>query len=77
MCDSTAAASIGEYEVKFSRGPESIPETLVFEVSGPTSLSFQVKRWIDPSLSGWWSGENTRISTMCCTISWIDENENR
>jgi hypothetical protein len=56
----------GAYEVQFSRGPESIVEkrTLVME-DKPQTASFQVKRWIDPSKLGWWSGDHHIHAAGC------------
>jgi hypothetical protein len=56
----------GQYTVKCSRGPESIPETQMLNVSDkPAMVSYQVKRWIDPSLSGWWSGDHHIHAAGC------------
>src|SRR5262249_25343515 len=45
----------GEYDIEFHRGPESVPEQRHVTVNAETKvLRFQVKRWIDPSLLGWW-----------------------
>jgi len=56
----------GEYSVEFSRGPESIMEKRSFAVHGaPMTLSFQVRRWIDPSTLGWWSGDHHIHAAGC------------
>ncbi len=60
----------GTYTVQFSRGPESIVRTRTVTVSGTgQELSFQVERWIDPSLSGWWSGDH-HIHAAGCMHYW-------
>jgi hypothetical protein len=56
----------GDYSIEFSRGPESVPETRTVHVgSGSTSLEFKVKRWIDPSKLGWWSGDHHIHAAGC------------
>lgn len=49
----------GYYTLKSSGGPEYIPQTTEFNVDGkaPASLAIQLKRWIDPSQYGWYSGD--------------------
>src|SRR6185369_2490820 len=47
----------GRYTVEFRRGPESLPETRHVVIAGDAEWKFQVRRWIDPSLMGWWSGD--------------------
>lgn len=56
----------GEYVIDFERGPESIRERRTVTV-GPqtTDLSFMAKRWIDPSLRGWWSGDHHIHAAGC------------
>ena len=56
----------GEYTIEFSRGPESIPETRKVVVDASTrEWEFQAKRWIDPSLTGWWSGDHHIHAAGC------------
>ena len=60
----------GEYDVVFRRGPESLPETRKVAISGGNTLwSFQVKRWIDPSKLGWWSGDHHIHAAGCAHYS--------
>ncbi|MBL9117294.1 MAG: CehA/McbA family metallohydrolase [Verrucomicrobiaceae bacterium] len=60
----------GGYEVSFRRGPESIPETRKVTVSGEAmTWRFQVKRWIDPSKQGWWSGDHHIHAAGCAHYS--------
>ena len=56
----------GRYTILFLRGPESIPETKEITV-GPDleAVSFQVRRWIDPSKLGWWSGDHHIHAAGC------------
>jgi hypothetical protein len=56
----------GQYTINFGRGPESIPVKRRVTVDpGTQELSFQVKRWIDPSLMGWWSGDHHIHAAGC------------
>ena len=56
----------GTYKVACSRGPESIPITQQLVVGNtPTSLTYEVERWIDPSVSGWWSGDHHIHAAGC------------
>ncbi len=56
----------GRYTITFTRGPESIPEQREIVV-GPNGadVAFQVRRWIDPSLLGWWSGDHHIHAAGC------------
>ncbi len=57
----------GEYKVEFSRGPESIIENKTLRVTDSTrqGWDFRVKRWIDPSRLGWWSGDHHIHAAGC------------
>jgi hypothetical protein len=56
----------GDYTLDCSHGPESIPERKGFTVKDtPVTVEYQVKRWIDPSLRGWWSGDHHIHSAGC------------
>ena len=56
----------GTFEVQFSRGPESRVQHRTLVVTGaPQEASFQVARWIDPSQSGWWSGDHHIHAAGC------------
>ncbi len=56
----------GSYSVDFRRGPESIPEKRQLVVqAGEQEWSFQVRRWIDPSLMGWISGDHHIHAAGC------------
>lgn len=56
----------GAYTVEVSRGPESIPQTTTLTVNASTtSATFKTARWIDPSLTGWWSGDHHIHAAGC------------
>jgi hypothetical protein len=56
----------GKYNVVFQRGPESMAENREVVVNAQTKeLSFKVKRWIDPSKFGWWSGDHHIHAAGC------------
>lgn len=56
----------GKYQIVFERGPESIPETREVNVNAESKeLAFQVRRWIDPSKFGWWSGDHHIHAAGC------------
>jgi hypothetical protein len=62
----TVRLPAGSYTIQCSRGPESIPETQELVVKDqPTTISYQVKRWIDPSKFGWWSGDHHIHAAGC------------
>lgn len=56
----------GAYTIEFSRGPESLLETRAVKITPETKeLSFQVRRWIDPAATGWWSGDHHIHAAGC------------
>lgn len=57
----------GTYTITCSRGPEYIPETRTVAVNheGPVEISFHLKRWIDPSKFGWYSGDHHIHAAGC------------
>ena len=60
----------GAYDITFERGPESLPEMRKVTVTAETKeLAFQVKRWIDPSKLGWWSGDHHIHAAGCAHYS--------
>ncbi len=60
----------GVYDITFRRGPESVPEQRKVTISGQnTTLKFQVKRWVDPSKLGWWSGDHHIHAAGCAHYS--------
>jgi len=60
----------GVYDTTFRRGPESIAESRKVTISGKnTTLEFQVKRWVDPSKLGWWSGDHHIHAAGCAHYS--------
>jgi hypothetical protein len=60
----------GTYTVTCARGPESIPETRSLTVGNePAAFDYQVKRWIDPALLGWYSGDHHIHAAGCAHYS--------
>jgi hypothetical protein len=55
----------GQYTVTVSRGPEYLEQTRRVTVSGPSELSFKLDRWINPSTSGYYSGDHHIHSAGC------------
>ena len=60
----------GTYDISFHRGPESrVIERHVRVTADTKELSFQVQRWVDPSLLGWWSGDHHIHAAGCAHYS--------
>lgn len=56
----------GVYRVTCSRGPETIPDSVELVVAGaPAEVRHTVRRWIDPSRRGWWSGDHHIHAAGC------------
>ncbi|MAS95503.1 MAG: hypothetical protein CMO55_20070 [Verrucomicrobiales bacterium] len=56
----------GKYEVTVTRGPEYFPKTVELKVDEQQSvLDVSLKRWIDPSDFGWWSGDHHIHAAGC------------
>ncbi len=56
----------GTYTIAFERGPESLRHTETTSIASDTKrLDFKVKRWIDPSTRGWWSGDHHIHAAGC------------
>ncbi|MBI4625176.1 MAG: CehA/McbA family metallohydrolase [Verrucomicrobia bacterium] len=56
----------GMHDVRFEYGPEAVPQTSRLAVDARTKkLEFKVIRWIDPSKSGWWSGDHHIHAAGC------------
>ena len=56
----------GRYEVTFARGPESLIQRRSVVITPDTgTLHFEVQRWIDPSLFGYWSGDHHIHAAGC------------
>ncbi|HEY8751450.1 MAG TPA: CehA/McbA family metallohydrolase [Tepidisphaeraceae bacterium] len=62
---------MGEYRVRVSRGPEYLVQTRTVRVGGPADppQRFELKRWIDPSLTGWYSGDHHIHAAGCAHYS--------
>ena len=62
----TVRLPAGNYTVVCSRGPEAVPETQNLVVKNqPVTLEYRVKRWIDPSRRGYWSGDHHIHAAGC------------
>jgi len=62
--------SPGNYTIKCSHGPESIPEVKTLIVGNePITLNYQVKRWIDTDKHGYWSGDHHIHAAGCLHYS--------
>ena len=62
----TLHLSPGNYTVKCSHGPESVPEMKSLVVGDPpVTLSYQVKRWVDTDKHGYWSGDHHIHAAGC------------
>lgn len=56
----------GEYTVEFTRGPEYLTERQPLTIKQrKQTASFKLKRWIDPSKMGWWSGDHHIHAAGC------------
>jgi hypothetical protein len=56
----------GDYSVDYTRGPEYLVEHQKLEVRGPEqTATFKLRRWIDPSTFGWWSGDHHIHAAGC------------
>jgi hypothetical protein len=56
----------GDFTVMCLRGPESIPETKKLTVgNGPSTFNYQVRRWVDPTQLGWYSGDHHIHAAGC------------
>jgi hypothetical protein len=56
----------GNYQVRISRGPEYFDETTSLKVDEDSGkLRFKLRRWVDPSLAGWWSGDHHIHAAGC------------
>jgi len=61
---------VGNYSIDCLRGPESIPESKSLTVAGqPTEFSYQVRRWVDPTKLGWYSGDHHIHAAGCAHYS--------
>lgn len=57
----------GYYTMEYNGGPEYLSRTREFAVdaNGPGEVSCDLKRWIDPSKSGWYSGDHHIHAAGC------------
>ena len=55
-----------QYTIICSRGPETIPETKIVSMGNQDmTINYKVKRWVDPSSRGWWSGDHHIHAAGC------------
>ena len=57
----------GYYTIESNGGPEYLTHTKEFAVepNGPNEISLDLERWIDPSKSGWYSGDHHVHAAGC------------
>jgi hypothetical protein len=56
----------GQYQVHYGRGPEYLAGSRTIHVdTKPQRVEFQLERWIDPSKTGWWSGDHHIHAAGC------------
>jgi hypothetical protein len=57
----------GQYTVTYTGGPEYLTEEKIFTVDskGPAEIEFRLERWIDPAMSGWYSGDHHIHAAGC------------
>ena len=57
----------GYYTVEYGGGPEFRSRTKEFPVDadGPSEISVQLERWINPASYGWWSGDHHVHASGC------------
>lgn len=60
----------GRFDIEFTRGPEYVVQHQDVEVTGEQqTATFRLKRWIDPSKLGWWSGDHHIHAAGCAHYS--------
>lgn len=56
----------GDYTIEYTRGPEYLAKTVQVTVGKrPQTIAFDLTRWVDPSLLGWWSGDHHIHAAGC------------
>lgn len=63
----TVKLPAGTYRIEYTRGPEYLPQIMGLKVGNnrENTAGFKLHRWIDPSLSGWWSGDHHIHAAGC------------
>ena len=62
----SVALPAGLYDVECRRGPEyHVCRQKVSVSESGQSVRFELKRWVDPSLTGWWSGDHHIHAAGC------------
>lgn len=60
----------GDYQIRITRGPEYLAETKSIRVDANTKqFEVALRRWIDPALAGWWSGDHHIHAAGCAHYS--------
>ncbi|MEQ2005650.1 MAG: CehA/McbA family metallohydrolase [Limisphaerales bacterium] len=66
MDGETIRLPVGEYNVEFDRGPESVKQTVKITITKATKrINFKVERWIDPMKFGYVSGDHHIHAAGC------------
>ena len=61
---------VGKFTVTTRRGPEYVEQVREIEVGEkPSTLAFDLKRWVDPAAKGWWSGDHHIHAAGCSHYS--------
>ena len=56
----------GDYRISVRRGPEVLPRQVqLLMTNQPQTLELQLKRWVDPAASGWYSGDHHIHAAGC------------
>jgi len=57
----------GQYTVTYTGGPEYLTEekNFIVDSKGPAEIEFRLERWIDPAMSGWYSGDHHIHAAGC------------
>ena len=60
----------GDYTIECTRGPEYLVQTRALKIGdSPQTAKFNLRRWIDPSKLGWWSGDHHIHAAGCAHYS--------
>ncbi len=63
----TLGLAIGNYTIEYGRGAEYVSQSKAFEVQGASAqaLTLELKRWIDPTSLGYYSGDSHMHASGC------------
>lgn len=65
----TVKLPAGDYTIESTRGPEYVPSTQKVSLSGPRTVEVQLRRWIDPAKSLYFSGDHHIHAAGCAHYS--------